>query len=47
MCQNWSAMETLIVHAENKAQAKAIKAVLKALNMTFEKITENRTTRNL
>lgn len=46
MCQNWSAMETLIVHAE-KAQAKAIKAVLKALNMTFEKATENRTTRNL
>ncbi|SEK78146.1 DUF2683 family protein [Parapedobacter koreensis] len=30
-------METFIVHPENKAQANAIKAVLKAMNISFEK----------
>ncbi|SFB91817.1 hypothetical protein SAMN05421747_10295 [Parapedobacter composti] len=40
MYQNSSAMETFIVHTENKAQANAIKAVLKASNITFEKTTE-------
>ncbi|WP_390937459.1 DUF2683 family protein [Parapedobacter soli] len=33
-------METFIVHTENKTQANAIKAVLKALNVTFERTTE-------
>ncbi|WP_236973715.1 DUF2683 family protein [Membranihabitans maritimus] len=30
-------METLTVHPQNKEQSKAIKAVLKALNIPFEK----------
>jgi len=30
-------METLIVRPENKTQSNAIKAVLKALNVSFEK----------
>ena len=34
-------METLIVHPENKEQATAIKAVLKALNIAFERKTEH------
>jgi hypothetical protein len=38
--QNGVIMETFIVHTENKTQANAIKAVLKALNVTFEKTNE-------
>lgn len=30
-------METLIVHPDNEAQLTAVKAVLKALNVSFEK----------
>jgi len=30
-------MESLVVHIENKEQSKVIKAVLKALNVKFEK----------
>ncbi len=30
-------METLIVHPDNEAQLTAVKAVLKALNISFEK----------
>ncbi|WP_345231547.1 DUF2683 family protein [Olivibacter ginsenosidimutans] len=36
-------METFIVYPENKAQANAIKAILKALNVSFQKTTEHRT----
>lgn len=35
-----SNMETFIVHPENKTQANAIKAVLKALNISFERTSE-------
>lgn len=30
-------METLIIHPENKEQADAVKAILKVLNIDFEK----------
>ena len=33
-------METFIVHPENKTQANTVKAVLKALNVSFEKTSD-------
>ena len=40
MSQNVVDMETFIVRPANKMQANAIKAVLKALDITFERTTE-------
>lgn len=34
-------METFIVHPENKDQANALKAVLKAMNISFEKASDS------
>lgn len=34
-------METLIIHTKNKAQTKAIKAVLKAMEIPFESKNES------
>jgi hypothetical protein len=33
-------MTTLIVHPENQAQEKAVKAVLEVLNISFEKVSD-------